>query len=209
MAEVSMDIGVLGGTFDPIHLGHLTIAAEAIRRLGLSRVIFVPAGKPWLKVGRKVTPVIHRVEMVKMAIVSNPKFGLSSVEVDRPGPSYTVDTLASLQGQLGVETRLFFLLGWDSLAELPLWREPTKLVTMCRMVAFTRKDASPPDMEALDVSVPGVAVSTILLDIAPVDISSSDVRRRVVEGLSLGGMVPEEVERYIAEKKLYLQNDVA
>lgn len=198
-----MDIGILGGTFDPIHSGHLIIAEEARLRLRLAQVLFVPAGQPWLKVDRAITPAIHRVEMVKRAIAANRYFELSTTEVDRPGPSYTVDTIAILQQQLGTEAGFFFLLGWDSLAELPWWKEPSRLVQMCKLVAVPRPDFDPPNLEALESSIPGITQSVVLLDMPPVDVSSSDIRKRVAQGLSIHHLVPDEVERYIEEQKLY------
>jgi len=111
-----VNIGILGGTFDPIHIGHLVVAEEARMKLELSEVVFVPAGQPWLKQDRHITPALHRVEMVRRAIADNPYFKLSTLEVDRLGPSYTVDTLTSLQDQLSSESSLFFILGRDTLA---------------------------------------------------------------------------------------------
>lgn len=202
-----MDIGILGGTFDPVHMGHLRIAEEARVRLELSRVLFVPAGQPWLKADEAVASPIHRVEMVRWAIAGSPYFELSTVEVDRPGPSYAVDTVAILQQQLGAEASFFFLLGWDSLAELPRWKEPDKLVRMCRLVAVPRPDFSPPDLEALESSIPGVTQSVVLLDMPLVDVSSSDIRKRVAKGLSIQGLVPDDVEEYIKEQQLYRQGE--
>ncbi len=202
-----MDIGVLGGTFDPIHLGHLMMAEEAKQRLALARVIFVPAGQPWLKVDKAVAPGTHRVEMVRRAIAGQADFELSTTEVDRPGPSYTVDTVDVLERQLGTEASFFLLLGWDSLAELALWKEPAKLVQLCRLVAIPRPDCSPPDLEALESSIPGIARSMVLLDVPPVDISSSDIRERVAQGLPFRHLVPEEVAKYIEEQGLYRQGE--
>lgn len=198
-----MNIGVMGGTFDPIHSGHLIIAEEARQRLGLIRIIFVPAGKPWLKAEREITLATHRVKMIEQAIAANHHFELSTVEVERPGPSYTVDTLATLQQKLGPNARLFFLLGWDSLADLPKWREPHRLVTMCHLVAFIRTGIDRPDLDVLEASVPGVAESVIFLDIIPIDISSSNIRERVAKKLSIHKLVPDDVEKYVLEQKLY------
>jgi len=198
-----MNIGVLGGTFDPIHSGHLVIAEEARARLGLARILFVPAGQQWLKTARNVAPAAHRVEMVRRAIAAKPHFELSTVEVDRPGPSYSVETMAILQQKLGVEAKIFFVVGWDSLAELPQWKEPAKLIQLCKLVAVTRQGFSRPDLKALESSVPGVTQSVVWLDIAPIDISSSGIRDRVAQGLSIHGLVPDEVGRYIKEQKLY------
>ena len=198
-----MNIGILGGTFDPVHLGHIAIAEEARERLGLSCVLFIPAGQPWLKADGDITDSVHRAEMVKLAIADNPCFELSTVEVERSGPSYVVDTLDILRQQLGPEVRLFFLLGWDSLAEFHRWREPTRIVQMCKLVAIPRPAFELPDIEALNSLVPGIRQSIILLDMPQIDISSSEIRKIVASGLSIRGMVPEGVEKYIEEKKLY------
>ncbi len=198
-----MKIGVLGGTFDPVHSGHLVMAEEARLRLKLARVLFVPARQQWLKRDRKIAPATHRLEMVKLAIAIKPHFEISTVDIDRPGPSYSVETMAILQQQLGADSEIFFLVGWDSLAELPQWREPDKLVQLCKLVAVTRPGFNRPDLKALESSVPGVTQSVVWLDIAPIDISSSDIRKRVAQGLSIHGLVPDEVESYIKERKLY------
>jgi nicotinate-nucleotide adenylyltransferase len=198
-----MNIGVLGGTFDPIHSAHLVIAEEARLRFGFAKVLFVPAGNPWLKTDREITPATHRVEMVRRAISANPYFELSTIEVDRPGPSLSVETVAILQRQLGPGTVLFFLIGWDSLMGLPQWKEPDRLVRLCKLVAVTRPGFSRPDLMALESSVPGVTRSVVWLDIPPMDSSSSDIRDRVAQGLSVHGLVPDEVENYIKENKLY------
>ena len=198
-----MDIGVLGGTFDPIHSGHLMMAEEARQRLRLARVLFVPAGQPWLKTDRAVAPGTHRVEMARRAIAGKAYFEVMTTEIDRPGPSYTVDTVDILQQELGPEASFFLLLGWDSLAELPRWKEPTRLVELCKLVAIPRPGYSPPDLVALESSIPGIAGSVLLLDVPPVDISSSDIRKHVAQGLSVRHLVPEEVAMYIEEQKLY------
>ena len=198
-----MNIGILGGTFDPIHSGHLVMAEEARVKIGFNRVLFIPAGQPWLKANKTITPASHRVEMVKQAIASNPYCELSTVEVDRPGPSYTVDTVAILKKHLGTEDRLFFLLGWDSFAELPQWKEPTKLIRLCHLVAVPRSGYSLPDLKTLESSLPGITESVVWLDMKPIDISSSDIRNRVAQGLTIHHLVPEEVEKYIEKQKLY------
>lgn len=198
-----MNVGVLGGTFDPIHSGHVVIAEEARLKLELKRVIFVPAGQPWLKSDRGINASVHRVEMVRRAIADDSHFELSTVEIDRSGPSYSVDTVAILQKQLGAGSKLFFLIGWDSLAELPQWHEPARLIQLCKLVAVTRPGLSRPDLKALESSVPGITRSVVWLDIPPIDISSSDIRDREARGLSISGLVPGAVESYIKENKLY------
>jgi len=196
-----VNIGVLGGTFDPIHMGHLIVAEEARMRLGLSEVLFVPAGQPWLKQDRDITPAAHRVEMVRRAIADNPYFELSTLEVDRSGPSYTVDTLTFLQDQRGSKTSLFFILGRDTLAELPLWKEPRKVVQLCRLVVPPRLGSR--DLRHLEEAIPGLLERVIQLDMPVIGISSSEIRQRIARGLSIRYLVPPEVEEYITEQKIY------
>lgn len=200
-----MKIGVLGGTFDPVHLGHLMIAEEARRQLGLEKVLFIPAGQPWLKADKEITPASHRLKMLNLAIDGNPYFEISTIEVDRTGPSYAVDTLAALRQKLGKKAELSFLMGWDSLDELPLWKEPGKLVQLCHIVAFPRSGYERPNLSALEKSIPGVSLRVIWLEVTPVDISASDIRDGVAKGLPIGHLVPEVVARYIEEHKLYRQ----
>ena len=198
-----MNIGVLGGTFDPIHMGHLVVAEEAKARLNLAEVLFVPAGLPWLRANSSLSAAEHRVQMVRLAIADKPYFKISTTEVERAGPSYTVDTIAELKGQFGAEDELFFILGWDCLTELPKWREPSRLVAMCRLVAVPRVGSPAPDLSSLEADIPGLAKRVILLDKPRVDISASGIRDRVAQGLSIEDLVPEPVERYIREQGLY------
>jgi len=197
-----VNIGVLGGTFDPIHIGHLVVAEEARIKLGLSEVLFVPAGQPSLKRDRDITPALHRVEMVRRAIADNPYFRLSTLEVDRPGPSYTVDTLTLLQGQLTGESSLFFILGRDTLAELPLWKEPQKVVQLCRLVVPPRLGSR--DLRHLEETIPGLLERVIQLDMPVIGISSSEIRQRIARGLSIRYLVPPAVEKYITEHRIYI-----
>jgi nicotinate-nucleotide adenylyltransferase len=199
-----MNIGVLGGTFDPIHTGHLILAEEVRARLNLAEILFVPAGQPWLKVDSPISPAEHRVEMVRLAITDKPYFKLSTMEIERAGPTYTVDTIAELKAQLEAGDELFFILGWDNLAELPRWRQPSRLITMCRLVAVPRPDYPRPDLKALEASIPGLSQEVTLMDKPEIDISASVIRDRVARGLSIRHLVPEPVEKYIKEYKLYL-----
>jgi nicotinate-nucleotide adenylyltransferase len=198
-----MNIGVLGGTFDPIHVGHLIIAEEARVKLGISEVLFVPAGQPSLKLDRDITPASHRVEMLRRAIASNPYFKLCTLEIESSGPSYTVDTITTLREQLDAEAHFFFILGRDALADLPLWKEPDKLIQMCRLVVAPRLGVKSLDLESLEVSIPGLRDNVIELGTPVIEISASQIRSRVAQGSSLKCMVPNEVEKYIAEQKLY------
>lgn len=198
-----MDIGVLGGTFDPVHRGHLAIAAAAMDRLKLSQVLFVPAGVPWLKGHRHITSAEQRVEMLELAIAPHPSFRVSRVEIERPGPSYTTDTLEQLKRELDGDVELYFILGEDALAELPLWNQPQRIVELCHLVAARRPGSRPPDLKSLEGSLPGVSQRVIILDNEPVDASSSGIRGRVAGGLSIDGLVPDAVARYIEEHGLY------
>jgi len=200
-----VNIGVLGGTFDPIHIGHLIVAEEARVRLGFNEVLFVPAGQPWLKLDHNITPAVHRVEMVRRAIAANPHFKLCTLEAEHSGPSYTVDTMTMLQRQLGSEAALFFLLGRDTLAGLSLWKEPEKLVQLCRLVVAPRLGSK--DLKQLETSISGLLDKVIQLDMPVIGISSSEIRQRIAQGLSIRYLVPAEVEKYITEQKMYLASD--
>ncbi len=196
-----MNIGILGGTFDPIHIGHLVVAEEARIKLGFNEVLFVPAGQPLLKPDRNITPSDQRVEMVRRAIADNPHFKLCTIEAERPGPSYTVDTVMMLREQLGSEVGLFFILGRDTLAELPSWKEPKKLVQLCRLVVAPRLGSK--DLQHLETEIPGLLGKVVQLDMPVIGISSSGIRQRVAQGLPIRYLVPAGVEKYISEQKIY------
>ncbi len=199
-----MKIGVLGGTFDPVHKGHLSIAEEARDRLNLDEVLFVPAGQPWQKSDRHITSPEHRLQMLRLAISSCSYCRLSAIEIDRPGISFTVDTIAGLKEQLGGAAEPYFILGWDSLVRLHQWKEPSRLIEMCRLVAVPRPGYPPPDVSALEAAVPGIAQRLILLDRPEVPVSATEVRERVASGLPIRPLVPEAVAEYIESNKLYL-----
>jgi len=199
-----MNIGLLGGTFDPIHNGHLMVAEEVRVRLNLAEILFLPTGQPWLKANSPVLSAEHRTRMIRLAIGDKPYFKLSTVEIERDGPTYTVDTVAELQGQLGAGDELFFILGWDSLAGLPEWKEPSRLVRMCRLVAVPRPGYPYPDLEALETFIPGLSQRVIVLDEPEIDVSASAIRDRIARGLSIRHLIPEPVERYIQEYRLYI-----
>ena len=196
-------VGILGGTFDPIHLGHLVVAEEVRRRLKLDEVLFVPAGMPYLKVDHHVTSAAHRLAMLKLALAAYPCFKISTIEIDRPGPSYSVDTISQLKVEF-VGSDLYFVLGWDNLEELPRWHEPERLLEWCRLVAVPRVGCPVPNLAALDKVLPGLRDNVIMLSEPLVDISASLIRERVAKGLPIDHLVPEAVARYIREKGLYL-----
>lgn len=198
-----MRLGVLGGTFDPIHLGHLRVAEEVSAKLSLGEVIFMPAGQPWLKENNAISSAEHRREMVRLALADKTNFRLSTMEIDRPGPTYTVDTITELRRGLGATDELFFILGWDNLTQLPRWHEPSRLIKLCRLVAVPRVDYPPPDLKSLDAAIPGLSQRVILLDSPRIDINASEIRGMVGKGLSIHNLVPEAVEGYIKKHGLY------
>ncbi len=200
-------LGVLGGTFDPIHFGHLIIAEEARVQLRLPEVRFIPAGQPPHKGERRITPGRHRLEMVRRAVADNPAFTVSAQELDRPGPSYTVDTLAWLQEEQGPQCSLYFVVGGDALADLLAWREPDRLLRLATLVAVRRPGAQLADIRVLEARLPGLRQRLILLDSPQLDVSGSDIRRRVCAGLPIRYQVPEPVRSYIEEEGLYRDHD--
>ena len=198
-----MRVGVFGGTFDPIHLGHLAAARSIRTTLKLDKVIFVPAGQPWMKAGTPVSPVDDRVEMVRLAVARRKAFELSTIEADRAGPSYAVDTMATLRRQLGSGSDLFFLLGSDALVDIAKWREPQRLMQLCQLVAFARPGFRLPVMSDLEGAVPGVSQRVVFVEVPQRDIRATDIRQRVAEGRSIQRLVPRAVERYILEHGIY------
>lgn len=200
-----MKIGVLGGTFDPIHNGHLAVADEVRARLNLAEVLFVPAGQPRLRKTDPVASPEQRVHMVRLALADKPYYKVSTIEVERAGPSRMVDTIAELRKKLGVENELFFILGWDSLVELPQWIEPSRLIAMCHLVAVPRPGYPKPDLEALEAAVPGLSQGVILLEEPRIDISATEIRSRLARGVSISHLVPAPVAEYIKQHKLYIK----
>ena len=203
MSGSSLSIGLFGGTFDPVHLGHLVTAEEALHRLGLEFVLFVPAGNPWLKAHRRVAPAEHRLAMVRLAVADNPRFRVSDAEVRRPGPTYTVDTLRELRAELGPGVRIHLILGVDSLAELGRWHRPEEVLRMSAVVGMARPGAPPPDLEALDRIRPGASREVVLLEGPLIGVSGTEIRRRLAAGASVRYMLPTAVEEYIRCHRLY------
>ncbi len=198
-----VNVGIMGGTFDPIHNGHLAVAQEVRKRLDMERVIFVPAGQPWLKSSRPVTPAAHRFEMVRLAIRRYRYFEVSRIEIDRAGPTYTIDTIREMKSRLRSGYEFYFITGWDSLGQLPLWRDAVALVQLCHLVAVPRPGVAEPDVADLEAAIPGISARLMSLDRPRVDFSSTEVRERVARGESIESMVPRAVERYIREHGLY------
>ena len=199
-----MRIGVFGGTFDPIHLGHLVVADEALEALNLDEVLFIPAGEPWLKATKPVSASCHRLAMVEIAVRADPRFRAVDMEVRRPGPTYTVDTLAELQIELGRAAQIYLILGLDSLKEIARWHRPAELFELCTLVGMSRPGVSSFDVEALNSIAPNASKAVVLLEGPAISISGTDLRHRVSEGRSIRHRVPEAVEAYIHEHGLYL-----
>lgn len=192
-----------------MHMGHQTIAEAARDQLKLSQVLFVPAGVPWLKGHRDITPGEWRVAMLELAIAPYPSFRVSRVELERPGHSYTVDTLEQLRREFGGDTELYFILGVDALGDLPLWHQPQRIIKLCRLVGARRPGSPTPDLASLEGSLPGISKRAIILDNQPVDASSSDIRERVARNQSIEGLVPDAVARYIEQQGLYRKEGVS
>jgi nicotinate-nucleotide adenylyltransferase len=200
---VTHRLGLLGGTFDPPHLGHLVAAQEAADRLGLERVLFVPAGQPPHKLGEPVSPLESRLRMVELAIADNPCFVLSRADVDRHGPSYTADLLADIRAGTGPESELYFLVGLDSLHDLTTWKDPARILAQSVLVAVSRPGCPSLELSELESSLPRAAERIVVLDTAGVDISSTDLRARVAAGRVIRYLVPDAVREFIESTGLY------
>jgi nicotinate-nucleotide adenylyltransferase len=193
-------IGVMGGTFDPIHVGHLAIGEEAREALALDTVLFVPAGQPPHKPAGSVTSVEHRLAMVELAIADNPAFELSRIEIERPGPSYTVDSVEALVRDAD---DLVLILSAETFSELPSWHEPERLFEAARMAVVPREGYPAPDPAWLAAAFPGREDRVTYLEGPRLGLSSTAIRARVAAGRSIRYLVPDMVGAYIADKQLY------
>jgi len=196
-------IGILGGTFDPPHVGHLRLAEVAIEHLALDKLLFVPAGEPWRKVGQPISAAEHRLEMTRLAVDSLPRMDVSTLELDRPGPSYTVDTLGELLARYGPETELYVILGQDALLDLPNWKEPHRIVALAWLGVALRSPGRDLDFTDLEAAIPGLSRRLLILPMTFVDVSGTAIREWARKGVSLDGLVPLAVEAYIKEHGLY------
>lgn len=196
-----MRVGIFGGTFDPIHYGHLVAAEEARTVLGLEKVLIVPAGQPPHKSAQPVTATDHRVAMVQLAIASNPAFVMSRVDLDRPGPHYSVDMVTRLRRELGPGD-VYLIVGMDSLMDLPGWHEAERLMGLCYIVGVNRPGYTY-DLAPLEKAVPGISAHIQVLEAPQLEIASHDLQDRVRRGLPIKYQVPEAVEEYICRHKLY------
>jgi len=221
-----MKLGLLGGSFNPVHHGHLAIARQTREALGLDQILFIPTNHPPHKPNGSLAPAQDRYEMVRLAIASDPSLAISDVEIRRPGKSYSIDTIRLLQQEHGAWTQLFFLIGLDAFLDFPSWREPLTLLELCPFVVLSRPGLSfrslstmallPPipqtslaDLDAGRISQLEVSLGTqrlTYLQLPPCTVSASDIRSRIRRGLSVANLLPPLVESYILQHHLYQED---
>ena len=198
-----MKVGILGGTFDPVHVGHLSIAEAALEQAPLDRVLFVPAGHPRLKQAEPVASVKQRLEMVRLATENEPRFNVCNLEAFRSGPTYTVDTLIELSDELGPESDLFFILGLDVLRQLDMWKDPARVLELCQILVFDRPVEQNFDWADFYCKVPQANQRVRVITAPPMNISATELRHNVAAGIELKGQIPESVVGYIQDQRLY------
>jgi len=195
-------IGLFGGTFNPPHIGHLILSAETRAQLGLDRLLWVLTPNPPHKQGQPITPLEHRLAMVELAIADNRRFELSTVEIDRPGPHYALDTVKIISEQ-NPAADLVYLMGGDSLRDLPTWHRPTDLVAALRFIGVMRRPGDSIDLPALEKIIPGLTAKVRYVDAPLLDIAAHEIRQRVADGRPFRYFLPPEVYDYIVEHNLY------
>jgi nicotinate-nucleotide adenylyltransferase len=198
-----MNICILGGTFDPVHIGHLMMAEAVQQKLAPAEVVFIPAGRPWLKTANQISTAVDRLAMLHHAINGHAGFSISTIEIERQGPTYTLDTIREFRNKAQAKDDLYFILGWDNLLDLPRWHKPEEIIELCKLMAMPRVGYRIPDAPTLEDILPGLAKRVILLEKPVVDISATVIRERARRDLSLSKLVPEAVEQYIKRKGLY------
>jgi len=198
-------IGIMGGSFDPLHIGHLIVAQDAVEYLGLSEVVFIPAAIPPHKQHLQRIDSEHRLKMLRLAVESNPKFSVSDVEVQRGGVSYTIDTLKTLH-KVYPDAALLLIVGSDTLVDLHTWHKVEEILELCEVATFLRPGEDSLEAIAEKIPLPEKQKQPLLqnvIDAHRIEISSSEIRRRLTEGLDIRYLVPPEVETYINEHSLY------
>lgn len=204
MSKKRLKLGLMGGTFDPIHNGHLLIANEALWRLNLDRVVFIPTGDPPHKQDHHITPAWCRLDMVRLATQDNPNFEVSTIEIDRPGLSYTAQTLQALHEDYENQADFYFIIGVDAAADLLSWNEPDRVVTLAKLVVVDRPGFTFP-MDKLKAGLPEInlAERIILVHVPLVEIASTEIRHRVAKGQPIRYLLPEEVIAHIEREHIY------
>jgi len=199
--------GILGGAFDPLHIGHLALAQEVYAQLGLDRVWFIPTGVPPHKQGQTITPAPQRLAMVERAIAGDARFAVSAIELARPGLSYTVDTLRQAREEWGADVWLCFIVGWDMLSSLPQWHDAPGVLAALDQLAATHRPGFVADsatLTTLEEALPGLRAKLSLVPAPQLELASTDLRQRVANGLPIRYLVPDVVCDYIAEHGLYV-----
>ena len=197
-------IGILGGTFDPVHLAHLAMADRALVELQLDKVLFIPTGMPWMKGNIHVTKAIHRINMLRLALSDKPLFEISILETNRCGPSYTVDTLELLRQEYGSQIKMYFLMGSDTLNSFANWKNPRKVLDLASLVVFTRSVTENIMLILLDQVFAHSKNKIIEMNSVNMPISSRDIRNMIRNDRSVENKVPDKVMEYIAKEKLYI-----
>jgi nicotinate-nucleotide adenylyltransferase len=195
-------IGIFGGTFDPPHLGHLILAAEARQQFSLTRLFWVLTPIPPHKLDQPITPIEHRLAMLQLAITGNSDFELSRLEIDRPGPHYALDTV-NLLAEQNPGADMAYLMGGDSLRDLPTWHRPAELLSACRYLGVMRRPSDSIHLPNLEAILPGITSKVRFVDAPIVEISSREIRQRVAEGRPFRYYLPPAVYGYILEHNLY------
>jgi nicotinate-nucleotide adenylyltransferase len=199
-------IGLFGGTFDPPHIGHLILACEAKAQLDLTRVLWTVTPDPPHKQGQPITPLEHRLAMVRLAIQDNPTFALSDVELERPGPHYTVDTIRILAGQ-NPGAEIVPIIGGDSLKDLPTWHRPRELLYAAHWVGVMRRPGEVTDLQELERELPGISSKVHYVEAPLLEIASREIRNRVAAGKPCRYYLPYSVYEYIRQHHLYQQTE--
>jgi len=203
--ELHQRVGLFGGTFDPPHLGHLILASEAQYQLELTRLLWTLTPEPPHKQDQPITSLEHRLAMVNLAIADNPSFELSRVELDRPGPHYTVDTVRILADQ-NPNAEIVPIIGGDSLSDLPTWHRPKELLYACHWVGVMRRPGESANLEALERKLPGISSKIHYVDAPLLEIASREIRTRIAKGRPFRYYLPPPVYEYIEQNHLYQQS---
>ncbi|OGO13214.1 MAG: nicotinate (nicotinamide) nucleotide adenylyltransferase [Chloroflexi bacterium RBG_16_47_49] len=198
-----MRIGILGGTFDPPHIGHQILAAEALEQLKLDQVLWLLTPHPPHKKKRKITPIAHRLRMVELAIKGDSKFTLSRIDIDRQPPHYAVDTMSLLRDQAPGD-EFYYLMGLDSLNDLLTWHRPANFVELCHGIAVMMRQGDILNLSRQEAKIPGLEAKLHLLQTPIIEISAKEIRKRVESGEQYRYFLPEKIYRYIADNRLYL-----
>ena len=201
---MALRIGILGGSFDPIHIGHIAIAEYALTKLTLNKIIFVPAGDPWMKRSRLVAKPKDRFDMVKAAISDNDLFEISDIEISISGPSHSINTVKTFREDISEKDELVFILGQDAIENINLWEKVNDLITLCKFAVMPRKESAHVNPGLLETKVEGLSKRTLFLDDMPIiNISSTKIREQIMAGRNVEKLVSQKVFDFIKMRNLY------